>query len=277
MTKTNLLNLVPFINHENFHGSKIVDYFGDKNVNIVNNEVKLERYSPLFICFTNRCGSNVISEDISSIEGFNFYGEILNFDTVIDNSKLHNIDSFYSYFDYIFSQTKNKKPIIKCSYDQIVFLYNQGYLKNYFINSQFILIERKDLVAQAVSHFIALNSLQWASFQEVEIEKIPPLDLCLVLEIINGCSMENSKFKSFFSMCGVNYMQIFYEEYFDKRLFFLNQINKFIGGSDCILELPQNIFEKQVLVEKNVLRDNFVKIYSALISTEKINPSPQNI
>lgn len=274
MTKKNLLNLEPFIEHENFHGSKIVDYFGDKKVNIVNNEVKLERYSPLFICFTNRCGSNAISEDISSIEGFNFYGEILNFDTVIDNCKIHNIDSFYYYLDYVFSQTKNKKPIIKCSYDQLVFLYNQGYLKNYFINSRFILIERKDLVAQAVSHFIALNSLQWASFQEVEIEKIPPLDHHLVLEIINGCSLENAKFKSFFSMCGMNYLQLFYEEYFEKRLFFLNQINKFIGGGDCIVELPKNIFEKQVLAEKNLLRDDFVKIYSALIFKETINPLP---
>ena len=158
MIKKPSISLVPFIEHQNFHGSKIIDYFGDENVNLLNSEVDLERYSPLFICFTNRSGSNAIAEDISSIDGFKFYGEMLNFDAVINNSKLHKISSFYYYLDWLFSKNKNKRPIIKCSYDQLIFLYNQGYLKNYFINSQFILLERRDLISQAVSHFIASNS-----------------------------------------------------------------------------------------------------------------------
>lgn len=255
----NVLNH-PFFRHSNGHSSKIIEFFGIDNV-LLSDAVSINRrMSPVFLCFTNRCGSNALAEDIGFLDGCGFFGEMLNFDVVINHSQKKKLDHFHHYLDHIFSDANLRIPVIKASFEQLVFLYESGYLKNYFLAPKFILLERRDLLEQAISLFIADTTKQWASFQNSSAPP-PELDSDAILTIMNSISSENSKFKTFFSLMGQSYLHLIYERYCRDRMGVIGQVAGLLEIDFLPEPFPAKRLEKQSMTEKDLYKRKVIKKY----------------
>ena len=238
------------IQYHDVHEVKIVEHFGQKGVKLDSPVVSKKDIAPLFLCFTNRSGSNALGEDIGFLDGCHFLGEVLNFDNVINRSIKNKYDNFTEYLNGILINKNCQTPIIKASFSQLVFLYSNGYFQYYFKNSKFIHIERRDLLEQAISLFIASHTKKWASFQKA-VDQPPKLVIKDVVKIMDSLSNQNSQFKTFFSLTRAVYMNVNYEQYTAHRLKVLNRIIKFLGINSLPDKLPSKKFTKQISVEKN--------------------------
>src|ERR1700761_7283595 len=52
----------------------------------------------VFLCFTNRSGSNYLAEMLGSTKRVNVAGEFLNFNTALTHIEKNGLSSFYDYF-----------------------------------------------------------------------------------------------------------------------------------------------------------------------------------
>jgi LPS sulfotransferase NodH len=214
--------------------------------------------TPLFLCFTNRSGSNALGEDIGFLDGCHFLEEALNFNVVIDKSIQNKYESFLEYLNGILLDQNFRIPIIKASYEQVIFLYRNGYFQYFFKNPKFIHIERIDLVGQAISLFIASHTKQWKSSQEASNEP-PELVIEEIINIMNSISIQNSRLKTFFSLTRADIMHINYEQYNNNRLKILNRIIKFLGINSLPGILPAKKIKKQICSKKDSYKKTVIR------------------
>lgn len=252
--KIDIKQLIPYVD---LHGAKIIEHFGQESVKLESSTDGKTTISPLFLCFTNRSGSNALGEDIGFLDDCHFYGEVLNFDNVIKNSIKNDYKSFSEYLNGLLLDKNFRTPIIKASFEQLIFLYINGYFQYYFKNSKFIHIERGDLLEQAISLFIASHTKQWASFQNAEAPP-PKLVIESIIKIMNQTSNQNSQFKTFFSLTRAKSMTIKYEQYTANRIKVLDRIVKFLGSSPMPDILPSKKLTKQISDEKQIYKKEII-------------------
>jgi trehalose 2-sulfotransferase len=174
-------------------------------------------HASYFVCFTNRCGSNLVAQALASDGQLSQAGENLNFTTVINHSKRLGHKSYEAYFSWLMGATKGRRSVFGCkaSVSQLMYLYNCGLLQRMNPTPQFIHVVRRDLIAQAVSLYIANKTNQWTSDQPkaegVEIDYRPNQ----LIQIMRSIALQNSLFEGFFQLLGVTPHVVVYEEFVD--------------------------------------------------------------
>ncbi len=124
----------------------------------------------LFICFTNRCGSNYLAHLIASTGVLNVAEEMFNASTVQEHAQREGFRSLNEYINFLGRRLNMSGWLTaKLGLEQLVMLTEAGILDEILGRSRFILIERRDRVAQAVSRSIAAQNLQWTSEQAAAI------------------------------------------------------------------------------------------------------------
>src|SRR5437763_2154176 len=127
----------------------------------------------LILCFTNRCGSTLLASLLSLYGVFgkpnkqnNF--EYFNSDAVIDYSRTNSIASMSDYIRSIMKTFTTASGFFstKLSLDQLVWMTKRCYLRRHFINPIFIYVVRRNVVAQAISLSIALQTHRWTSLHK---------------------------------------------------------------------------------------------------------------
>lgn len=195
----------------NQHFKKIEEHFGG----IANREADLpDATSFVFLCFTNRCGSNYLAELIASGGEYNLGGEDLNWDTVVGQSKRLQLASFQDYFAFLTRHVqKSDRAFIKIATAQIDLLGRAGILDQIIGRSKFILIERSDKLGQAISFALAFATGRFTSYMkgtkspdEVEYTRKQ------VDQIIGGLVDQYRQFDLFFARNGITPLSIVYEQ-----------------------------------------------------------------
>jgi LPS sulfotransferase NodH len=117
----------------------------------------------LFHCFTNRSGSNYLENIITAAGLTPRGGELFNAGTVLDVCGKLGLTSFHQYFSHMV-ETRSKSGLFfgKVAPEQIKLLLLAGILDRIITRSDFIMIQRLDKLAQAVSLAIAEQTQQWA-------------------------------------------------------------------------------------------------------------------
>ena len=135
------------INYEiSDHETEIVNFFGKDHVVSSSSSTEFDDLENVFICFTNRCGSNYLAEVIESTDYFPSSGEFFNWDTVIDNSKEASLKSLDAFCEkLIHHRKKNNIFISKIGYLQLFMLSKFGQIPNIINNPKFIWIRRNDV------------------------------------------------------------------------------------------------------------------------------------
>ncbi len=116
----------------------------------------------IFICFTNRCGSNYLAALLASGGALPEAGENLNAQTVIEHAETHGFRTFQAYFSFLAASTAhNGRVAIKVTPAHIELLTRTGILPQIIGRSRFVVSERSDKLAQAISHLIASHTGQF--------------------------------------------------------------------------------------------------------------------
>jgi LPS sulfotransferase NodH len=118
----------------------------------------------VILAFTNRSGSNLMADYIRQANYVGGLGEFLNHDGLARRVAKRNIPSFP---EYIHDLHREYSPVpkslgIKASWDQMAMLLRWN-IPAMFPRVTVIHVMRHDMVAQAVSYGIALQTKQWSS------------------------------------------------------------------------------------------------------------------
>lgn len=120
---------------------------------------------PLYLlAFVNRSGSNLLAEYLRMTPRLRGFREQLIFSTVKQFCMKNNISEFPDYLQAISkaAQDMGQAYGLKASWDQILMLYRFG-IFNMYPSVRVVHIQREDILGQAVSYQIALQTKQWTS------------------------------------------------------------------------------------------------------------------
>lgn len=195
----------------NDHLQNITDFFGQ--VAYAPADIP-ENLKFVFLCFTNRSGSNYLAELLASGQVLPMAGENLNFDTVIDHARQKFLRSFQEYFSFLVRHTQENGVVcIKIAPAHIELLGQSGIFDQIISRSRFILIERSDKLAQAISHLIAFQTGRFMSTMSgLEQNKKPDFDREKLDEIISNIANEYRDFSLFFARNGILPAHVIYEQ-----------------------------------------------------------------
>lgn len=211
----------------------------------------------IFICFTNRCGSNYLAELLASSRRFRTAGENLNFDTVIAHSKEKSLASFQDYFSFSVRDTAHNGVVsLKLSTSHLEVLGKSGILSQVIDRSRFVMIERSDKLAQAISHRIAFQTGRFMS-QDPGNTVEPQFDREALQRIITRNANAYRDFSIFFGRNGISYAHVIYEHLvYDPK-----KVISYIGNTLSIPDLSINLADIRITKQANELNAQWRERY----------------
>ena len=116
------------------------------------------------VAFTNRCGSNLLADLLLKSSAFGLISELLNHDVISSKARDLGANTFPEYIEAIRKQIgRPGKPFgVKASCTQLALLHKYN-IFNMFPWTKVVHIYRNDVVAQAVSFYIASRTGRWTS------------------------------------------------------------------------------------------------------------------
>ncbi|MBL3576174.1 Stf0 family sulfotransferase [Rhodovulum sulfidophilum] len=156
---------------KNFHETEIAQTF--------DGAVYYDGTGPVFdtplavLLFSNRSGSNLLAEHLINSGSFCGLGEVLNYDFVNSVKQKHGTPSFPKYLESIARDNARDGEIfgVKASIEQLAMLLRWK-IPEMFSGIKIINIERHDLVEQAVSMSIAMQTKSWSSEIATDVEPV---------------------------------------------------------------------------------------------------------
>ena len=215
----------------------------------------------LFLCFTNRCGSNLVAELLASTGRFNMAGEFFNFDTVKKHATSLGFTSFRQYFDYL-CKTLPVEGRLSCklSVTHLVLLHSSGILEQIYPRSRFLAIERNDRLGQAISFVIASQTQQWTSYMDRQgSDQIPTYSGKQIFHTLHGIVKQQACFDLFFGLNGIEHHTVVYESFSKQPQLYLADAMDWLGVSNAKFEV-NSLRVKPQSSETNILwRSRFLQ------------------
>jgi len=195
----------------NSHLKDIGEYFGEGQFGHTTFEGDTKY---IFICFTNRSGSNYLAELLSSGGQFNVADECLNARRVIGISKKKGIKTFSDYFaGMVKANKRNGYFVAKTSITHLELLVRAKILDQIIGNSKFILIERSDKLSQAISHVLAFETERYTSLLSgVKDDESVEFSKQKISEILRSIVKNYFHFDMFFAQNCIVPAHIIYEQ-----------------------------------------------------------------
>ena len=165
--------------------------------------------------FSNRSGSSLISEHLRASPFFGGFGEPLNYKYVTELMHRYGDKSFPAYLQRMHNEHAPGEEIygMKASVDQALMLMRAHIIPHYYRDVRWVLIERRDLVAQAISMFFAGQSKQWRSDQAAGSNPEPIYDFEKIRMQVQALSQRYTAMRSFCAVFGIKPYRIVYEEF----------------------------------------------------------------
>lgn len=167
----------------------------------------------LFLCFTNRCGSNYLAHLLASTGAFNEAGEFFNAPVVLMHAAPRGLRSLPQYFSALPALVPHSGRIAaKASIDQLTMLVDTGILDALRGRATYLLIERQDRLAQAISRVIAWQNGRWTTAHASDVpDSALVFDRATIDLELAMIDYENAAFSLFFSVNGIVPIHITYE------------------------------------------------------------------
>jgi len=222
----------------------------------------------IFVCFTNRSGSNWLCELLSQHDAFNQSSEFFNHPMVLKKSKKYNLNSIEEYFNWLLENKSSKSGVLICKvgWAQLYFLARIGIIKNLKSNVQYIHIERKDKISQAISFYIASKTKKWKSYQKVDTSANDiTYDRSKLIKIITGLVRANMMFKLFFQTYSIKSFKLTYEQLISNTQNQINDLLIFLGvESLSIIQTSQKMQIQRDELNKS-LKKKFIQDSESIV------------
>ena len=195
----------------------------------------------VFLCFTNRSGSNYLAELLGSTRQINVAGEFLNFDTALTHIEKNDLQSFYDYFvSLVDTQSVKGGFACKIAITQIALIQQAGLLDEIMPYSRFVLSERADLLGQAISLEIASRTGKWTSYmQPTGAVAESDFDRNRLEMIIRNIAYEQQLFRLFFAINGLDHFLVNYEQLTSHTATVMNMMCDWLE-----IEVPPGCFQR---------------------------------
>ncbi|WP_298280979.1 Stf0 family sulfotransferase [Acidocella sp.] len=165
----------------------------------------------LFLCFTNRCGSNYLAQLLAATGAFNEAGEYFNAPTILEHTTRLGLTSLPAYVAALLGLLAHRGPLaMKASPDQLALLTQTGVLDAPGLRARFLFIERTDKLAQAISRVIAAQTGQFWAHQPRLAE--PAYNRAAIQAELANIAYANALFHGFFAANGLAPIHVSYEE-----------------------------------------------------------------
>jgi LPS sulfotransferase NodH len=213
----------------------------------------------VFICFTNRCGSNFVANALGSNKFLNIAGEYFNAETVIEHCVAEKMSSIPAFLNWLIDRAgKNGYLVSKIAIPHLEVLAQVGIIDQLLDLSHFIMIERSDKLAQAISYDIALQTGKWRSDMDAAVmDSDLRFSRGRLIDIMNAISKQNCEFSRFFGLNGIVPAWINYEQFEEDPSYFIDYLSRFLGISELSF-VPQQVgIEKQAGQINRAWRDRY--------------------
>lgn len=213
---------------KNFHRELLLSHFGG---NYFLKEDFSGNINFVFLCFTNRCGSNHFAEVLASSGYINRAEEFYNADTIIDNSIHHSLGSPAAFVNLVSNNySKSRCFVSKIAIEQIAVFVEAGILDQVINRSTFIMLDRCDKIDQAISLIIAEQTGRWTSEQEAgATKKALRYDQDEITRVIDYLLDQQANFNRFFAINGIVPLLISYESFQKDPQRHVNEVTTSLG------------------------------------------------
>ena len=198
----------------------------------------------VFVLFTNRCGSNYLVDLMHQLPTLTMKHEIFNSENIIKVSERRGFNTFEQYLRRVRQGCPTPHWGAKIGCVQLGMLHRFGLLEAFEQGSYIIWLKRKNIVAQAVSHYIAHHNKQWASFHQAKGE-VPNYDFSAIELIVRSIQRHNSEAELALSLLGMHYHALWYEDYLADPAANMRRIASYIDEPFEEVELENSKFKKQ--------------------------------
>lgn len=183
----------------------------------------------VFLCYTNRCGSNFVAEAMASGGSMNLAAEFLNYDQVLAGSADSGLTCIQEYVRGVaLNDMVAATFVCKVSVEHLVVLESSGMLDYVLPRARFVLIQRSDKIGQAISHSIADQTQQWASYNS-SVTNDPVFDGPRIREYIKQIDEQYLIFDEFFSSREINPLLVNYEIFSENPEKGVSEIAAYLG------------------------------------------------
>ncbi len=201
----------------------------------------------VLLCFTNRCGSNLLAEALTQGGSANNAQEAFNSDYVIECADRAGLRSLNAYIGWLVrTEAVDGCFTAKIAWEQLVMLGRNGMLAELAPRLRFVMIERRDKIGQAVSIAIAQQTGQWASYLPAEKAErdlaYSGRDLGLLVDWI--CAMEGN-FARFFGHNGLAPVRVVYEDFLADPQAHVDRIAALAGIAPFAVDLSNTLLRRQ--------------------------------
>lgn len=171
----------------------------------------------IFICFTNRCGSNYLANLLSSTGALNKADEVFNHDRVVAACQENRLSSLHGYVAHLArAAALNSVLVTKLAIDQLVMLVECGLLDRIIGRSRFIMMERLDKLGQAISLAIAEQNQRWAFYlPATRADEELRFSHERIVEILDSLTLQHCGFDRFFAWNSIMPVAVHYESLID--------------------------------------------------------------
>jgi trehalose 2-sulfotransferase len=214
----------------------------------------------VFICFTNRSGSNYLASLLATTGELPTAREIFNVKAVSNVCQKHAIKSLDDYCRRQMRQhARNRRFAAKVGLAQLLALAQLGYLGTVFPNPRFIHIQRYDVIAQSISFMIATqNQAFTAKHQPAVKDEDLHYDGDRIARTMNNIATRNRGFQDFLLRNRLPTLPLLYEQLSDDPFASLTRIMAWLG-----LAMPENLASRdttqpQPSTVKDAWRDRFI-------------------
>ncbi len=168
----------------------------------------------LFLCFTNRCGSNYLAHLLATTGAFNEAGEFFNAQTVLEHAQPRGLRSLAAYFAMLPQLLPPTRHIAaKAGVDQLAMLADAGILDALGPRAQFVLMERQDRLGQALSRVVAAQTGRFTSAQAPMVADAALVySRAAIATELEKITLANALFYAFFAANRIAPVHITYEE-----------------------------------------------------------------
>jgi LPS sulfotransferase NodH len=258
------------------HEKTVAEFFGNRLAHDAPKSEPIVSEGPLFLCFTNRCGSTWIGALLAEVGVFpsrtdghkNF--EFFNSDSIVSISRDANIGSMRDYISHLnrFYRGETGCFSTKISVDQLAWITRAGLVRDLMPRPRFLFVRRRNTLAQAISFSIALQTHQWTSNHEgnkVDPEFRPGEILNLHRMILTA----NAHFEAYFQLHCIKPLEIVYEDVVGKGAEVLSLVGTLIGTElNNRVEREENFSVKKQRTSRNSEWENRMRAeYAATIGT----------
>ncbi|HET9020184.1 MAG TPA: Stf0 family sulfotransferase, partial [Acetobacteraceae bacterium] len=168
----------------------------------------------LFLCFTNRSGSNYLADALHATGRLNLAGELLNHDQVAADARLHGHAGFAAFLAAQMGwRMVDGRFAVKIAPAHLELLGRAGVLDLCRDSARYVFIERGDRLGQAISAEIAWQTGQWSSRDTVEMapDRLR-FDRDRIAARIAAFAEDNRIWDVFFGRNGIVPVHVLYED-----------------------------------------------------------------